>query len=139
AENYCQFIGENGVLSAGEGIHRPANSHANQKKKKQGPHDIFHALDRLSAAQKAKRDGNQQREEQHGLQMAELESHSRVHALRPRAASYACSADKRLSTPAVARKRVPRSEERRVGKEWRIGASENDLNRSGVVLSARVV
>src|SRR2546421_4841807 len=38
---------EYGVLSAREGIHRPADSHADQKKKKQGPHDIFCALDRL--------------------------------------------------------------------------------------------
>src|SRR2546421_9498000 len=50
AENYCQFIREYGVLSAREGIHRPADSHADQKKKKQGPHDIFCALDRLPAA-----------------------------------------------------------------------------------------
>src|SRR5437667_4661159 len=42
--------GEYGVLSAREGIHRPADSHADQKKKKQGPHDIFCALDRLPAA-----------------------------------------------------------------------------------------
>ncbi len=52
---------------------------------------------------------NQQREEQHRLQMTELDSHFRVHALRLRAASYACSAASRFSTPApaVARKRVP--------------------------------
>src|SRR5713226_537885 len=96
-----------GFLSTRERIHRPSDSHADQQKKEQRPHNVFHAVDRPPPAQKAKRDGNQQGEEQHGLQMAKLESQSRVHALRPRAASYACSAASRFSRPAVARKRVP--------------------------------
>src|SRR5216684_1680948 len=107
AENSCQFIRKTAFFSSREWVHRPSDSHANQKKEKQRPHDVLHAIDRPPPAQEAKRDGNQQCEEQHRLQMTELESHFCVHALRPRAASYACSAASRFSTPAVARKRVP--------------------------------
>src|SRR5260370_20389436 len=109
AENYCQFIAQNGVLSVRGRIHRPSDSHADQKKQKQRPHDVFHPVDRPPPAQETKRDGNQPPEEQHRLQMTELHSHFCIHALRLRAASYACSAASRFSTPApaVARKRVP--------------------------------
>src|SRR5713101_5607680 len=44
AENYCQFIARNGVLSVRERIHRPSDSHPDQKKQKQRPHDVFHAV-----------------------------------------------------------------------------------------------
>src|SRR5260370_13635855 len=106
-ENYSQLIREINFLSPRERVHRPSDSHADQQKEKQRPHDVLHAVHRPPPAQEAKCDGNQHCEEQHGLEMAELESHFNVHALRPRAASYACSATSRFSTPAVARKRVP--------------------------------
>jgi hypothetical protein len=80
-------FGENRVLSVRKRVHRPTDSHANQQKQKQRPRDILHALNRLPPAQETKSDGNQQREKQHGLQMTELESRFRIHALRPRAAS----------------------------------------------------
>src|SRR6266478_9954524 len=89
AQNYCQFGRGDDLLSARKRIHRPADAHANQKEEEQRPDNIFYALDRLPPAQEPERDRDRQRKEQHRLQMSELESRSHVHALRPRAASYA--------------------------------------------------
>src|SRR5258708_33560414 len=98
---------KNVIRSVRKGIHRPSDPPTDQNKESQRTYDIFHAVDRPPPAQEAKRYGDNQGEKQHGFQVAELESHFYVHALRPRAASYACSAASRFSTPAVARKRVP--------------------------------
>ena len=87
AENFCQFIRENRVLSTRKGIHRPADAHADEQKKEQRPRDVFHTLDGLPAAQEAESHGNHQREKQHRLQMTQLERDGSDHALRPRAAS----------------------------------------------------
>src|SRR5713226_2750498 len=89
AENYCQFGGRDGLLSTRKRIHRPADAYSNQKEEEQRPDNVFYTLDRLPPAQEPERDRDHQREEQHRLQMSELESRSYVHALRPRAASYA--------------------------------------------------
>src|SRR5580704_8176708 len=107
AENCCEFMRGNGVLSAGKGVHGPADAHADQQEEEERPYNVFHAVQRPAAAQKAERDGNDQREKQHRLKMAELEFESPAHPFRPRATSYACNAASRFSTPAVARNRVP--------------------------------
>src|SRR5437773_1763407 len=76
--------------SVGEGIHRPADSHANQQKKKQSPQDVFKALDGLAPSQESEGNRNHQGKEHQSLQMAELQCDRRQvghHALRPRAAS----------------------------------------------------
>src|ERR1700674_947446 len=87
AEIFCQFNREICVPSPREGVHRPADAHADQQEKEERPHDIFHALDGLPAAQEAERYRNQQREQQHRLQMTQVEYDRRTHAFRPRAAS----------------------------------------------------
>ena len=88
-------------------IHGPAHSHGDQQEKDKRPRRVFRALHRTPPPQHPEGDGNNQREEQHRLQMREMKNRRQVHALRPRAASYACSAASRFSTPAVARNRVP--------------------------------
>src|SRR3981189_3712441 len=73
AEIFCQFNRESCVPSSREGIHRPADTHPDQQEKEERPHDIFHTLDGLSAAQEAERYRYRQREQQHGLQMTQVE------------------------------------------------------------------
>src|SRR6266850_2940449 len=107
AEIFCQFGCQNPVLSPRERVHGPADSHTDQQEEEERPHDVFHTLDGLPAAQEAKRNRNHQCKQQHRLQMSQAESDCGAHAFRPRAASYACSAASRFSTPAAARKRVP--------------------------------
>src|SRR6266481_6438995 len=105
--NFLSIQLQNRVLSPREGVHGPAYTHADQQEKEERPHDVFHALDGLPAAQEAERNGNHQREQQHRLQMTQAEPDRRPHAFRPRAASYACSAASTFNSPDAARKRVP--------------------------------
>src|SRR5260370_17993931 len=57
-ENYCQFMLKNGVRSVRKGIHRPSDSHANQNKEHQRPHDAFHPVDHPPPAHEAKSYGD---------------------------------------------------------------------------------
>ena len=77
----------NCVLLSRERIHRPADPHADQQEQKQGPDDVFYAVAGAAAAQKPKRDGDEQRKERHRLKMSEPEPDCGNHAFRPRAAS----------------------------------------------------
>ncbi len=95
------------MILAGERIHRPADRHTDQQEHKERPDDVFHAVDRAAAAQKTEGHRNDQCEQHHALEVRKLESHGSVYAFRPRAASYACNAARRFSTPAAAMKRVP--------------------------------
>ena len=56
-------------------IHRPADPYAKQQKKQQRPRDILHALKRAAPAQETKRNGYHKCEQQHRLQMAQMEFH----------------------------------------------------------------
>src|SRR6267143_4641361 len=107
AEIFCQFSIKNPVPSMREGVHRPADSYADQQEKEERPDDVFHAFNGLPAAQEAERYRNHQCKQQHRLQVTQAEFDGSAHAFRPRAASCACSAASRFSTPAAARKRVP--------------------------------
>src|SRR2546430_17556913 len=63
--------------SAREGVHGPANAHAHQEKKQQGPEDVLHALLGLAAAEKSECNGNHQSKNHQGLQVAEFHSDQR--------------------------------------------------------------
>src|SRR5882762_1980335 len=84
AENCCQFISELGVLSADrkmtakclriltrERVHGPADPDTEQQKEQQRPCNVFYAIHGAAPAQEAERDGYQEREQQHGLQVAQ--------------------------------------------------------------------
>src|ERR1700738_2604546 len=93
AENCCQFYRKlcfRGLLLktflVRKRIHGPADPYAKQQKKQQRPRNILHALERAAPAQETKRNGYQEREQQHRLQTGQMESH-RAQAFRPRAAS----------------------------------------------------
>src|SRR5580692_10819596 len=81
AENFCQFIRENRVLSTRKRIHGPADAHADEQKKEEGPRDILHTFGGLPAAQEAEGDGDHQGKKQHRLEVTELERDGGDHAL----------------------------------------------------------
>jgi hypothetical protein len=61
-----------GVLSevlARKRVHGPADSYAEEQKQQQGPGNILHAIERAATAQETERNGDEEREQQHGLQM----------------------------------------------------------------------
>jgi hypothetical protein len=72
---------------AGEGVHGPADAYADGQEKEERPHDVSGALVGTTAAEKTEGYGYHQREDHHGLQMAEAEFWRGSHALRPRVAS----------------------------------------------------
>jgi len=65
-------------LLARKRIHGPANPNAEQQKQQQRPNNILNALQRAPPAEKAKCDGDHQREEQHRLQVAQMKVHPRL-------------------------------------------------------------
>ena len=56
-----------------KGVHSPADSHADDQEKDEGPEDVSGAMVGAAAAEKAEGDRDQQREKHHGLKMAEPE------------------------------------------------------------------
>jgi hypothetical protein len=87
AQKTCQFIREICMFLAREGIHGPADRHADQQEQEQRPHDVFHAVDGAPPAQETESHRDNQCEQRHGLEVRELKSHCAVYAFRPRAAS----------------------------------------------------
>lgn len=71
----------------GERIHDPADSHADDQKKDEGPEDVSAALVGATAAEKPEGDGDHQSENYHGLKMVEPDLVGRYHALRARVTS----------------------------------------------------
>jgi hypothetical protein len=58
---------------AGKGVHGPADAHADEQEEDERPEDVFGALVGATAAEKPEGDGNYERENYHGLKMAEPE------------------------------------------------------------------
>jgi len=84
---HCILVSRpNGALSR-EGVHGPADAHADEQEKKQRPEDVLYALADPAAAQKSERNGDEQRKERHRLKMSETKLDRGDHAFRPRAAS----------------------------------------------------
>jgi len=71
----------------GKGEHDPANSDADDEEKDEGPEDVPGALVGAAAAQKAEGDRDYERENYHGLKMAQPEFVWGHHALRARVTS----------------------------------------------------
>jgi hypothetical protein len=71
----------------GEGVHCPADPHADEQEEDEGPEDIFGAFVGAAAAEKPEGDGNYERENYHRLKMSEPECVWVHHALRARATS----------------------------------------------------
>jgi len=90
-----------------ERVHRPGNPDTDHKKQQEAPQDVLDPVLGLAASEKTKGDRDHRGEEQERLEMGELKQARIIHAFLPRAASKACRAASRFSTPAVARKRVP--------------------------------
>jgi hypothetical protein len=88
-------------------IHRPANADAYQNEEKKRPQDIPDSIFRLTSSEKPKGHGDHRGKQQKRLDVRHRDLLQHGYALRPRAASYACNAAKRFSTPAVAKNRVP--------------------------------
>src|SRR5260370_2326323 len=63
-----------GILT-GKGVHGPADTDTEQQKEQQRPRNIFYAIHWAATAQEAERDGYQEREQQHGLQVAQVKLH----------------------------------------------------------------
>lgn len=96
---------ENALL--GKRVHRPGNPDADHYKQQERPQDVLDPLLWLAPPQKPKRDRNDGGEEQKRLEMGEVKQARIAHAFLPRAASKACRAASKFSTPAVARNLVP--------------------------------
>jgi hypothetical protein len=90
-----------------EWVHHPPDAYAHKQKQEERPQNVLEAVIGTAASEKPKGNGNHRREKQKRLKVRHHERGSRRQALRPRAASYACSAASRFNTPAVARNRVP--------------------------------
>src|SRR6267154_1934050 len=58
-----------------ERVHGPADPDTEQQKEQQRPRNIFYAIHWAAPAQEAERDGYQEREQQHGLQVAQVKLH----------------------------------------------------------------
>jgi len=61
-----------------ERIHKPANGNADEDEEAEGPGSVFQALGWFAAAERAKRERNNQCEEHHRLKMGKRDVHSRV-------------------------------------------------------------
>ena len=57
----------------GKGVHGPADSYADEQEKDEGPEDVSGALVGAAATEEPEGDGDHQRENYHGLKMAEPE------------------------------------------------------------------
>ena len=98
---------KNRTCSTGKRVHQPAQRYCDQYEHGEGPRSVFEALKWIAAAQRTERQRNDYCKKQKQLKVRQMQRHHAGHALRLRAASYACSAASRFKTPAVARKRVP--------------------------------
>jgi|SRR5277367_2081356 len=91
-------------------IHHPAYADAYKKKQEERPKNVLEAIVETPPPKEPERHGDYRSKKQKSLKMRKRHSagHRRCHhALRPRAASYACNAASKFNTPAVARNRVP--------------------------------
>ena len=69
----CVRAGARNYL-AGEGVHDPADAYADEQKEEEGPQNVFYAVDGAAAAEESEGNGNDQREDNHGREMAEVNS-----------------------------------------------------------------
>jgi len=59
-------------LLAGEGVHSPADAYADEQEEEEGPQNVFYAVGGPAAAEESEGDGNDQGEDEHGREMAEV-------------------------------------------------------------------